>query len=772
MALECRIRLWQAVLYGKKLDRRYQKLIDAVDPLREAKDLTATVPAEEGRLSSEVLERIARDVAEEPLLLDRPKRPSQRPPKVEEPDNEEPQRIRFPGGVLPPRRSPESTPAPATAKEPSQPTLVRPAPAPAPRPRVESPQPQGEPQITDPDLDFSDVREALKERGGPARTPPPRTSSTWARDAHTRETLPPDVVTPPPTLEDVDATAATPPPPRPSPPHPSPPSPSDPDDALVTDDTLLLDASLIEGSPDDASRPGPPLPSPLPQEVSVSRVATPPLAPFFGRSKELPRGPIPPSAMEWSLDDAKRSLALAKEDRDQLVSVILRYGRRTFDFVAAFAVMKGAAGGWESLGEGADLRAIRQVSIPLDAASLFRTVALTRGSYIGPVPPDALSAHYLAILGRAPRTAFLWPIEVKSRLVTMVYGDCGPNPVSRRRLTDFVLFCQELPAAFHELIVFRRNSVRLSPIPLAPTGLSAAEPLPADQGQGLGPGPEWVANLIARLTGPHPADRSTAMTELSKHPEIAAPALGRAFPGPTGWSRRTVVDLPEPDELGPVPGALARMETDGAQALAPLLASTQPETRYLAMLTAGGLRHPEVLDGVWAGLFDLEPDVSSAARAAAAALRHVPGFDERLPELRLALSSTDARKQSLAAKALGALHDRPSIERLVSLTGSPDLLVAQSAAGALKDITRASFGTDRSLWTQWWEEGQTLRRADWLVSALSDGDPDTRQAALEELSKAFGDNCGFSSDAPEPQRAEAVQRWRALVTQRPEIELS
>lgn len=118
VALECRIRLWQAVLYGKKLDRRYQKLIDAVDPLREAKDLTATVPAEEGRLSSEVLERIARDVAEEPLLLDCPKRPSQRPPKVEEPDNEEPQRIRFPGGVLPPRRSPESTPHPPPPKSP------------------------------------------------------------------------------------------------------------------------------------------------------------------------------------------------------------------------------------------------------------------------------------------------------------------------------------------------------------------------------------------------------------------------------------------------------------------------------------------------------------------------------------------------------------------------------------------------------------------------------------------------------------------------------
>ena len=39
----------------------------------------------------------------------------------------------------------------------------------------------------------------------------------------------------------------------------------------------------------------------------------------------------------------------------------------------------------------------------------------------------------------------------------------------------------------------------------------------------------------------------------------SAQALATAFPGPTGWSRLPVVELPEPDELGPIPGALARL---------------------------------------------------------------------------------------------------------------------------------------------------------------------------------------------------------------------
>jgi HEAT repeat protein len=815
VALECRIRAWQAVLYGQKLERRYQKLIETLDPAPQAR-VTAPGPEEEGRLSPDMLERIARGIVEEPLLLDRPKRASGGFEKDEssEPEGQAtvaietstyerfaragqgqsaretgqgsqhdqtvrvdlngyshfarevskttlphqpvvaPKRVTFPGGVLPPRRAAES--APDRQQRPSRPELVRPAPPP--RPRVETLSPPSQPaprrptpkslppslpepkKVNDPDLDFSDVNEALKE---PRQLSPHQAS---APDRQARETLPPTVPTPPPTVTETQRPPGALPPPLPS----------------------LPVSSALDDEAREPSISGPPDTSRLQVRPADEPPVAPPVAHAFARPPDEAReGPIPPSALDWSLGDAKRSLALAKEDRDALVSVILEYGRRTFEFVGAFAVMKGAAVGWESRGGGTDPKALRQVSIPLDAASVFRTVALTRGSYIGPVPPDPLSQHYLALLGRAPRTVFLWPIEVKSRMVTMVYADHGAKPVSRRRLADYVLFCQELSTTFHELIVFRRNNARISQILPVPAEVELPQPPPAEQA----PNPEWAANLIALLTGPDQAERSMAMTELAKHPELAAPTLGQAFPGPTGWSRRPVVEFPEPDELGPVAGALARMGKAGAEALTPLLASKDSGTRYLALLTAGSVRYPEVLDGVWAGLFDLEADVSSAARAAAVALRGVSGLEGRLPELRDALSSTDALKQSLAAKALGALHDRSSVELLIALTGSPDVLVAQSAATGLKDITRATFGADRPLWAQWWEEAQKHRRVEWLVDALDDGDRDTRQAAIEELSKAFGDPAGFSADAPEPERAEAVLRWRARVAEHPEIEV-
>ena len=51
------------------------------------------------------------------------------------------------------------------------------------------------------------------------------------------------------------------------------------------------------------------------------------------------------------------------------------------------------------------------ISIPLDAQSVFRTVALTRGSYVGPLPPDTLTKHFLGLLGRNPRSALVFPVE-------------------------------------------------------------------------------------------------------------------------------------------------------------------------------------------------------------------------------------------------------------------------------------------------------------------------------------------------------------------------
>lgn len=890
VALECRVRDWQAVVYGNALDYRYAKLLSSLDPSRpKPKPPAEEVGGETESIDAEVLERIARGIVEEPVLLSRPKRPAAKKKKavIVEPDeaplieavlepladdvgdvlllgdeDEDPKtsileptayarfarsgheqddshpgvpldeatstrvvdisgysnfarevtkqdaphapaapsappppppRISFPGGVLPPRKpsgelpkvrlaepewlQPASAPRPAAAR-PSPPTQ-------RPPPPVAPPATPASQTLSD-ETDFSDVSADVQAAPvPPARPSAPVPSATPVVPTRPpREARPSSPVITAPTPQLVEASPAAPsavptqpavaavsrspeletkgwpmregPPPTPgvhvvptSAPH------LIPESALLPEPT----AAQVE-EPATAAMPA--------VEAAPAEPAQP--MPDAGTMLPQPPGLHASNAAEWSLAQARASLKTASQNREALVSVILEYGRRAFEYVGAFAVMRGAAVGWDARGE-SDVSAIYQMAIPLDAASVFRTVALTRGSYVGPLPPDALSQHYLALLGRAPRTVFLWPVEVQSKLVALVYGDCGARPVSQRRLADFILFCQDLPSAFHDLIVFRKQNPRAAQHFATPSGgLPEVGTEPGEGGEAPTDG-DWFSGLLGLLTGPDPSERSMAMLELMKTPDASAYALAQAFPGPTGWSRLPVVELPECDELGPIPGALARLGQSGAAALAPLLDSPDSDTRYLALLTAGSLRYPDVVDGVLRGLFDYEPDISSAARAAAAALRFLPYFQDRLPELRQELAASDPLRKSLAARALGVLHDRASIDALINLTGSEDGLCAQSASDALREITRNNFGTDTVAWTGWWARSRDQRRIEWLVGALDSEDFELRLSAIEELSRTFGDNFGFFADGPQAERAGAVSRWRAVVQSRPELEL-
>lgn len=898
VALECRIRDWQQTLYSQKAEPRYQRLLSLLDPNRPKppKELTEEPPLIEGEtesLSTDVLERLAKGIVEEPVLLDKPKKAPKKDGKrpmievLDEPaargqlevvalgeeeesrtsvlepiaysrfaraehgapdvqsnpglslgeDDEHhstrvmdisgyknfakeisntpsgefaeprpsappppPPRISFPGGVLPPRNKqssdslppvksqqpveyvqPASAPRPSSEKvRPSERKAVQPPPKPVRSPPVAPPPPVARPSAPPPrapkppvdELDFSDVNEVVSSPGErPVVPPEPPTPPDFTKQEHAPPPKP--VLTPAPVqlLERVPPRAER--------------------VARQLEELERQEKLEQEQREREAFRAAEETqqevqfeaPVPVPPvaenwEAPPGELVTqPPSAPVdYSQVQGIlpsPPGLVASSATEWSLAQARTALREAVNDREHLIQVVLEYARRTFEFVGAFAIMRGAAVGWDARGEG-DVSAIRQLAIPLDAASVFRTVALTRGSYVGPLPPDALSQHYLALLGRMPRTVFVWPVEVQSRLVAMLYGDCGARPISQRRLADFILFCQDLPSAFHELILFRKQNPRVPQQFASSSGIIPDPGYAQDGAVGEPHAPDdedWFQGLITLLTGPDPSERSMAMMELMKHPDIAAKALATSFPGPTGWSRLPVVELPEPDELGPIPGALARLGQAGASAVAPLLDHTDSDTRYLALLTAGSLRYPDVVDGVMRGLFDYEPDISSAARAAAAALRLLPHFQSRLPALRQELASSDALRRSLAARALGVLHDRASVEGLINLTGSEDDLCSQSAADALKEITRAGFGTNPSAWSAWWARARDHRRIEWLVEALDAEDFDLRLSSIEELSRTFGDNFGFFADGPEDERAGAVGRWKAVVASRADLDL-
>ena len=469
--------------------------------------------------------------------------------------------------------------------------------------------------------------------------------------------------------------------------------------------------------------------------------------------------------VDWTLPEARTALRTVAGDREGLKDVVLRYARRTFDFVAAFAVVRGAAMGWDAQGDGAEEISIQQVSFPLDVPSVFRTATLAHSCYAGPVPADAQTREVLASLGRSPRSVFVFPVEVRGRLVAVLYGDRSDRSVSQRRLADLILFCQDLGQAFAELIVLRKQR-RFSDeeAPAEQPGALSLDAAPRRTPEALDRAPPPAAlgdlgGVLERLVGSDATARAAAISELTRAPDAAARALAAQFPGPSAWSRVPVQELPAPDELGPVPAGLARLGAAGARALVRFLDAPEPEVRYVALLTAGSLPHAELVPGVLRGLFDPEPDVSSAARAAASALRRLPRFQSALPDLRQELVAKEPERRVLAARALGMLHDRASVEGLIGLTASDDALTAQAAAEGLIEITRASFGTSTHAWMAWWAENKGRRRVQWLLAALRNPEAWLRGVAVEELAGALGDTLDYSPDAPERERLKAIARW-------------
>ncbi|HEX8705177.1 MAG TPA: HEAT repeat domain-containing protein [Myxococcaceae bacterium] len=860
VASEVRVREWIAAVYKQPLSPRFTDLLHRLNGQAAAASASApaaSAPAapagppppppealEEGGLTADMVERLARSVASEPIPLENrktegaaaPSAAAPRPPAAPAASapptgsapppayTRQPLRLNMPAGA--PAAAPQKpTPQVAAPQVPQAAAPQAPAPQqqkPAQAPPQQAPQAQA-PQQTQAPRPAQQPQAPQAQAPQQAQAPrpaqqPPAAAAPPAAPAYTREPLrlnmtasaPAQAPAPQaPAPAPASAPAPAPQAPRPAATYGSIPTPPvypglapsaqrpaapPPGAPIVPKEPQFIVFSNPIPTPASApptGRPRPPVPETPPPTAAAAPAPITSLAPAAPAAQSPAKPPAPPAGPEvpdWSLAQARAALKDATRDRDRLIDVALRFGRRTFDYVAAFAVIRGAAVGWEARGEGLTGEGLSQVSIPLDAGSVFRTIAVTRGSYAGPLPPDALTKHYLELFGRqSPRTVFLYPVEVRGRLVAVLFGDCGQKPMSQRRLSDYILFCQDLPSAFQELILFRKQRITELRTPeLGEEPTSTAAPAPAVVA-GLGwspfatrssgamgraaalpprvmseerPPPDF-APLLKRLTGPDAAQRSGAMAELARTPEASARVLASSFPGPTAWSRLPVVELPEADELGPIPAALSRLGRPAAQALAPLLDAPDADTRYFALLTAGNLPFVELVDGVLRGLFDFEPDISSAARVAASALKHLPRFDAAMKDLRQELASRDPLRRSLAARALGSLHDRDAIEGLINLTGSDDEMCAQAAAEALREITRATFGLNPRQWQGWWAENRTRRRADWLVTALRHKELDVRLAAIEELGRALNDTLGYYADAAEADREAAVRRWEA-----------
>ncbi len=145
--------------------------------------------------------------------------------------------------------------------------------------------------------------------------------------------------------------------------------------------------------------------------------------PGFTPPRPAPAAPVPESPLGFA--EAVRSLE-GVADRQSIARTVLRYARSRFKRAVLLTVQRGAASGWEGLGEGLDPQAVRRVHVALEGHGVLETVVSSHAHFLGPLQKTEQNLRFLRALdGGAPRNAFVVPILALGRVVNLLYLDNG-----------------------------------------------------------------------------------------------------------------------------------------------------------------------------------------------------------------------------------------------------------------------------------------------------------------------------------------------------------
>ncbi|AMV73426.1 general secretion pathway protein GspE [Desulfuromonas carbonis] len=200
----------------------------------------------------------------------------------------------------------------------------------------------------------------------------------------------------------------------------------------------------------------PPAPQPKPQPAAVPVVEIPDLeAPVEEEIVELaaadelievppvppvPPAPVPPPEVPPAPVTLGEEL-IAARNRDDILDAMARFLGGEFLYSAILLVRGEVALGWKATASAREVPGFGDLEIPLDEASVLKTVAETRGYHLGPLPRTPFNSMFLQGMGgRVPERALLVPLLMMGRVVAILYVDApgielGPLLPELQKLT-------------------------------------------------------------------------------------------------------------------------------------------------------------------------------------------------------------------------------------------------------------------------------------------------------------------------------------------------
>lgn len=272
--------------------------------------------------------------------------------------------------------------------------------------------------------------------------------------------------------------------------------------------------------------------------------------------------------------------------------------------------------------------------------------------------------------------------------------------------------------------------------------------------------PEYASVVAKLLADGGEAEEST----LLRGGESAMPAIMQHFPGPVR------IDLPlesssawpRASECGPILRIIARQRRTALPFVLGYVEDVDAEHRFWATYLLAELAYVEAIDPALHRLFDEEPRVRRAARAALIALAdmHPRQTISRLGEV-ASHEGSPGWQRLVAVDALGATKEPLAVEVLLPMLREDDRSLVEAAHRVLVALTLQDFGESAGRWEAWWREHEQAHRIEWLIDALAHDELANRAVASEELALLTKETFGYADDLPKRDRERAQAKYRA-----------
>ena len=282
---------------------------------------------------------------------------------------------------------------------------------------------------------------------------------------------------------------------------------------------------------------------PLAEATPASAPTAPePAPPSAAEIERAPRSvPVPPRPRRkgpFTVAMAEEELARGAST-EAVIDVIFDFAQQYFEYAALFVVQGDVAEGRSAAGPGAGRDQVAALRVRLDPSGTLAQARDRCAPVVAALSPRGPDAELQRALGRsrpAAAAVAVLPISLRNRVVALIYGDDGEEPVELSVLGDVIALAGLAAPALERVILLKKRH-RQGSFGLAPEGPETPVPplvrallegsLPSRPSPTTVRDGHWLIGELSRLDNPHAVGAPSASA-------AAQPAVAEGSPAENG----------------------------------------------------------------------------------------------------------------------------------------------------------------------------------------------------------------------------------------------